>query len=120
MAQLYVLEQGADGNFRCIIHQPMPTGKPDGSAFTWAQILSAAGVPGIGSTRMTVGTGPGQISSAEAAAITALTTVECEVILPAASLLTTPVLQAAGLAAFNAWEAGLAKQYARYGQTYGT
>jgi len=80
MSKLHLLESTPyPVTTRVIVHAPVPTGNndvPDGGA-SWQAAGLASG--DLGHTALTVGTGPGQITQAEADAIAAGSIVELEV-----------------------------------------
>lgn len=84
MSDYHVLEQ--DGyHLRVIHHFAMPAGN-NAVGVSWKAAGLAAGV--LGTTRLVEGTGPGQITTAEKAQITAGDVVEIEVIVAIARTLT--------------------------------
>lgn len=74
MSTLHVLENTGQPNlYRIILHQATPAGN-NSAGVTWVSALANFGVK----TRMLIGTGPGQITSAEAADVAAGITLEGE------------------------------------------
>jgi len=68
MATTHVLQRFTPERIVLILHTATPAGN-NSAGLTWKTVLLAAGA--AGTTSLTVGTGPGQITSAEAAQVTA-------------------------------------------------
>ncbi len=74
MSRLHVLDQAQPNRYRVIVHAPTPAGN-NSAGVSWATALVNAG---LARNRLAVGAGPGQITSAEAAQVTAGTVLEVE------------------------------------------
>lgn len=75
MARLHVLEtNGVPNLYRVILHEATPAGN-NSAGLSWSSVMVGAG---IAKTRMTEGTGPGQITTAEKNSVEAGTTIEGE------------------------------------------
>lgn len=75
MSKLHVLEaSGVPNMYRVILHEATPVGN-NSAGVSWASALVGSGAA---KTRMIEGSGPGQITTAEKAAVEAGTTVEGE------------------------------------------
>ncbi|MBU2118642.1 MAG: hypothetical protein KJ954_13730 [Alphaproteobacteria bacterium] len=66
MAKIHILEADHEGNYRMVIHSPIPTGN-NFIGLSWKIVGLASGM--LGSTILTEGTGIGQITTAEKAQI---------------------------------------------------
>ena len=118
MSTVHVLDQ-SNGEYRCVIHFPVPGGS-NSAGFTWKAVALSAGI--AGATRLVVGTGPGQITAAEQAQIVAGDVVEFETTLRAESGGLTGALLAVtvdGLVAnaITDFQAKLAREFKWYGAT---
>ncbi len=87
MSKIHVLTSDTSGNYQIIIHTNTPAGN-NSAGISW----KTAGLNSrlIGTTSMTVGTSPGQISSTEQSQIVAGTVFEIITNIPAESGGTTP------------------------------
>ena len=72
MSRIHILQQADNNVYNVVVHAPVPAGNNAAGVPFATAILNA----GLANTTMTVGTGPGQISSAEAAQVTAGTVLE--------------------------------------------
>lgn len=117
MSKIHVLEAAGDRQYKVIIHVPVPTGN-NAVGMSWKSVLLASGKSGT--SQLTVGTGPGQISSAENAQIVAGDVIELSTTILAES-------GGAGQASIDAMvdaaiaenTASIASQYKYYGHTIG-
>lgn len=82
MARMHILEQSQPNVFNVIVHAPTPAGN-NGAGLAWSAVVAAAqtrlnrdGVVVGPTSAMLTGTGPGQITAAEAAEIAAGTVIE--------------------------------------------
>ena len=66
MAKIHILECDDDGNYRMVIHSPVPVGN-NAAGISWKTAGLAAGK--LGASILAAGTGPGQIAAAEQASI---------------------------------------------------
>lgn len=67
MAQIHILNGQGNGVYTAVVHAPVPVGN-NTAGVTWKAALASSG---LNQTSMTVGNGPGQISSAEASQVAA-------------------------------------------------
>ncbi len=72
MSRLHVLNLTGSNTYRVIVHATTPVGN-NSAGISWATALQNSGLAG---SRMTIGTGPGQILQAEADQVTAGTVIE--------------------------------------------
>jgi hypothetical protein len=62
MARMHILQQVGPNLYTVIVHAPTPSGT-NAAGVAWSAAIASAG---LATTRMPIGTGPGQISQAEA------------------------------------------------------
>lgn len=72
MAQLHVLEHTGNNRYQIVVHAPTPVGN-NSAGFAWSTLLKNAG---LAQTSLAIGTGPGQVTQAEADAIANGTVIE--------------------------------------------
>jgi hypothetical protein len=72
MARIHVLQRTGLNTYDCVVHSPTPAGN-NSAGVAWATALVNSG---LNVTRLETGTGPGQITSAEAAQVAAGTVIE--------------------------------------------
>ena len=82
MSKIHVLESGADGYTRFVVHVTTPDGV-NSAKMAWKDVFMNAGISG--KTVLTVGTGPGQIDAIENASVEAGDLIEFEFGFPATS-----------------------------------
>lgn len=70
--KVHVLTGGRDGLYQIVTHQATPAGN-NSAGFSWASVIVAAG---LNTSRLTVGSGPGQTTQQEMDAIIAGTVIE--------------------------------------------
>jgi len=86
MSKLHVLRGTQSLDYTIVVHGPTPAGN-NSAGVAWSACLVAAG---LAQTQMTIGSGPGQISQAEADGIAAGTTMEAVFSFTDEPALTTP------------------------------
>ena len=115
MSKMHILDASGAGQFRVAFHAPVMTATNALTGLTWKATLLAAGR--IGTTCLTIGTGPGQIAQAEADQIAAGDVMEIVQTFPMEG-------GGAGVASLNAmfasvvddWKARQVSELRRYGQ----
>jgi hypothetical protein len=114
MSTLHILEADAQGNYRVAIHTPVPVGN-NAAGLAWKTVALAAGR--TGTTVLTEGTGPGQVSVAEKATIVSGDVAEIVTMLPIDSTAWTPAKIAAQIKTLtDQWITKQAHDLNRYGQ----
>lgn len=116
MSTVHVLEQN-NGEFRCVLHFAVPAGN-NSAGLTWKAVGLASGR--TGTTRLTEGTGPGQITTSEKAQVVSGDVVEFESMLRAESggltgALLGATVDAMATAAIAAYQAEFARTFKWYG-----
>lgn len=82
MSKIHVLSADTNGNYQIVIHTNTPAGN-NSAGISWVTAGLNAGLLGI--SVMAVGTGAGQITTAEKANVTAGTVIEIVINIPAES-----------------------------------
>ena len=114
MSALHILEADTAGNYRVAIHTAVPAGN-NTAGVKWKAAALAAGR--TGTTELTEGTGPGQISTAEKAAILSGDVAEIVVRIPIDSTSWTAAKITAQVKTItDEWQARVANELRRYGQ----
>jgi hypothetical protein len=114
MSAIHILDANGDGQFRVVIHTPVPTGN-NSAGLAWKAVLLASGRSG--STVLTEGIGPGQISTAEKATIVAGDVMEIVESIPLeGGGATQASIVASATSALNAWKVRQQAELRRYGQ----
>ena len=118
MAKIHIMEQSGSDDFRVLLHFPVPSGS-NSAAKTWKSVMLACGR--TGSTSMTEGTGPSQITTAEKATVVSGDTFELQTSIRAMSSGGTSQAVIDGMAdiLINECKAELARTYKWYGLTIG-
>jgi hypothetical protein len=115
MSKLHVLDSDGAGQFRVAIHAPVMTATNALTTLTWKATLLASGR--IGTTCLTVGSGPGQITAEEAASIVAGDVMEIVTLCPLeGGGAATASLNASVADIVAAWKALQIAELRRYGQ----
>lgn len=122
MASIHVLEKTGERSYRIVGHFNLPDGAGEvlegnnGAGVNWKTLLLAAGE--LGSTSMTEGNGPGQISTAEKASVEAGDVVEVRGIIKVNANSQAEAIEA-GQALRRDWLDRVTREYVQYGRTIG-
>ena len=118
MAKIHIMEQSGSDDFRVVLHFPVPSGS-NSAGKTWKSVMLACGR--TGSTSMTEGAGPGQITTVEKATIVAGDTFELQTSIRAMSSGggSTAVVEGMADILINECKTEIARTYKWYGLTIG-